>query len=246
MFRLQVKGIAVLALFVATSCGTNAIKIRGDSAVDEGLPVVQPDTSVVADSLVTTMDTTSPDLREVDALVTQDGYGGIDWADASGGGFEDGPSGAVQDAHLVDAPSAVDAAPHDVPPVYDIPGDLVLTREVYFTSDTAGLADLCIQTGGALTMDSCARPSSDFAGLCGSGRCGCSHYCDIVAGCSCPNGCFNSSYGCVGRAWAGCTVGMDQTCNDNSAQSSIHGRCVDGFYCQCSPYAINPTTGKCL
>jgi hypothetical protein len=48
-----------------------------------------------------------------------------------------------------------------------------------------------------------------------------------------------------------CTVGMDQTCNDNPALSSIHGTCaLDANltpYCTCKPgFAKNPTTGRCL
>jgi hypothetical protein len=44
-----------------------------------------------------------------------------------------------------------------------------------------------------------------------------------------------------------CTYGMDQTCNDDPAISSLHGRCQSNGACRCTPeYEINPTTGKCL
>jgi hypothetical protein len=44
-----------------------------------------------------------------------------------------------------------------------------------------------------------------------------------------------------------CTVGADQTCNDNLAISSLHGHCTDIGTCVCNVGAgINPATGRCL
>jgi hypothetical protein len=51
------------------------------------------------------------------------------------------------------------------------------------------------------------------------------------------------AYGCVGPAGT-CTVGADQTCNDNPAISSLHGRCVDDGRCVCGPGALL-ASGKC-
>jgi hypothetical protein len=46
--------------------------------------------------------------------------------------------------------------------------------------------------------------------------------------------------------WPACTVGMNQTCNDNPIISSIHGTCqVDGS-CACGTWGKNPETGRCL
>jgi hypothetical protein len=47
--------------------------------------------------------------------------------------------------------------------------------------------------------------------------------------------------------WPACTVGMDQTCNDNPIISSIHGVCQPDGSCTCSgTWAKNPATGRCL
>lgn len=44
-----------------------------------------------------------------------------------------------------------------------------------------------------------------------------------------------------------CTFGADQTCNDNPAISSLHGRCTPAATCICnSGFALNPSTGRCL
>jgi hypothetical protein len=43
-----------------------------------------------------------------------------------------------------------------------------------------------------------------------------------------------------------CTPGADQTCNDNPAWSSIHGRCTDGGVCVCGDAGTNPDSGHCL
>jgi hypothetical protein len=47
--------------------------------------------------------------------------------------------------------------------------------------------------------------------------------------------------------WPTCTVGMDQTCNDNPIISSIHGNCQPDGSCKCiGTWAQNPVTGRCL
>jgi hypothetical protein len=50
--------------------------------------------------------------------------------------------------------------------------------------------------------------------------------------------------GCVGAAGK-CTVGMNQTCNDNSALSSIHGRCLTDGRCACNEGYALLASGKC-
>jgi hypothetical protein len=67
-----------------------------------------------------------------------------------------------------------------------------------------------------------------------------------VKSCACPStACFLPGTGCVGPGGI-CTVGMDQTCNDNLAISSIRGRCLEGGRCLCGTSGMSPTSGKCL
>ena len=48
-----------------------------------------------------------------------------------------------------------------------------------------------------------------------------------------------------GRANA-CTPGIDQTCNDDPAVSSLWGRCTAEGACACAAgRVINPATGRC-
>jgi hypothetical protein len=52
--------------------------------------------------------------------------------------------------------------------------------------------------------------------------------------------------GAATDAPAVCTPGQDQTCNDNPAISSIHGKCLPDGTCSCSVGpGLNPATGKC-
>jgi len=44
-----------------------------------------------------------------------------------------------------------------------------------------------------------------------------------------------------------CEPGADQTCNDNPAISSLHGRCLPDRTCECAEgVQKNPDTGRCL
>jgi len=46
--------------------------------------------------------------------------------------------------------------------------------------------------------------------------------------------------------WTACEPGVDQTCNDNPAISSLHGTCQDDGTCLCnSGFTPNPDTGRC-
>jgi len=51
---------------------------------------------------------------------------------------------------------------------------------------------------------------------------------------------------CDGGSAGVCTPGVDQTCNDNVAVSSIIGKCRADGSCDCGNNAINPMTGRCL
>ncbi|HLM74993.1 MAG TPA: hypothetical protein VK459_19925 [Polyangiaceae bacterium] len=43
-----------------------------------------------------------------------------------------------------------------------------------------------------------------------------------------------------------CTPGMDQTCNDDPAISSLHGTCLADGTCECKdPFEKNEATGRC-
>lgn len=44
-----------------------------------------------------------------------------------------------------------------------------------------------------------------------------------------------------------CEPGMDQSCNDDPAISSLHGRCLPNGTCECANgIEKNPETGRCL
>lgn len=44
-----------------------------------------------------------------------------------------------------------------------------------------------------------------------------------------------------------CEPGADQTCNDDPAISSLHGRCLPDGSCECTAgIEKNPATGRCL
>jgi hypothetical protein len=106
-------------------------------------------------------------------------------------------------------------------------------------------AALCVATGGEVKSQSCCGSVGDFPNTCSVGACSCaltsSH---TVSVCSCPTGCFMPGVGCVGAAGK-CTVGMNQTCNDNSALSSIHGRCLTDGRCACNEGYALLASGKC-
>jgi hypothetical protein len=44
----------------------------------------------------------------------------------------------------------------------------------------------------------------------------------------------------------GCTIGADQTCNDESTVSTLMGHCDAGGWCTCNiDYVVKTSTGKC-
>jgi hypothetical protein len=105
---------------------------------------------------------------------------------------------------------------------------------------------LCSTTGGTVTASLCCLSASDFPDTCLIGSCSCGpSSTHSVSTCTCPTGgCFDQTHGCVSFS-AVCTPGADQTCNDNSALSSIHGHCLSDKRCSCnSPYKLL-SSGKC-
>jgi hypothetical protein len=110
--------------------------------------------------------------------------------------------------------------------------------------DGSSPATLCTATGGQVSSTLCCNSVSDFPNSCLSGACGCatssSHN---VSTCSCTVGCFLPGYGCVGPAGT-CTVGADQTCNENLS-NSFAGHCVDDGRCVCRSDSSLAASGKC-
>ena len=106
----------------------------------------------------------------------------------------------------------------------------------------------CLATRGKVDSNLCCNSVGDFPDQCLVGPCGCapanSHQVRI---CVCqPGTCYLPGRGCVG---SDCTIGQDQTCNDNPFISSLHGTCVagaGGTRCVCNPpFAVNPNSGRC-
>ena len=110
--------------------------------------------------------------------------------------------------------------------------------------DASSSATLCTTTGGQVSSALCCNSAADFPNSCLTGACGCalasSH---TVSTCNCAVGCFMPAYGCVGPAGT-CTVGADQTCNDNPSISSLHGHCVADGRCLCGS-GLLLASGKC-
>jgi hypothetical protein len=108
-------------------------------------------------------------------------------------------------------------------------------------------AQSCTTTGGQLANNLCCSGADNFPDSCGVGACSCSPAnLQVVDTCVCPSGaCFLKSVGCVGPANV-CTVGADQTCNDNPAVNAFHGTCVTGGHCLChTGFTVVASSGKC-
>jgi hypothetical protein len=108
-------------------------------------------------------------------------------------------------------------------------------------------AQTCTTTGGTLSQNLCCAGAANFPEICAVGACTCAPTnLQVVDTCVCPNGgCFMKSVGCVGPANI-CTVGADQTCNDNPAINAFHGHCVTGGRCECIVGStLVPASGKC-
>jgi hypothetical protein len=124
---------------------------------------------------------------------------------------------------------------------------LVLTGTEGASYDTD--RDACLATGGQLSTGLCCTATEgplSFPDSCAPGACGCAPANGRgISTCICGTGtCFHSGAGCVGLPLV-CTVGADQSCNDNPALSSVHGQCVTGGRCVCGTYGFAPS-GKCL
>ena len=108
-------------------------------------------------------------------------------------------------------------------------------------------ANLCINSGGVVANRDCCTSTGDFPGTCAVGVCTCapsSSHQVTACGCLIQDGCFQEPYGCVGPTNV-CTIGADQTCNDDPRISSLHGQCVAGGRCTCHQGSSLLPSGKC-
>jgi hypothetical protein len=115
------------------------------------------------------------------------------------------------------------------------------------SSTFSQMAHECLAMGGQVGSSLCCTSAGDFPDSCAVGACGCSpSNSHSVNTCLCPGGgCFSPSLGgCAGPSGI-CTVGADQSCNDNPALNSIHGQCVTGGRCMCGGFGL-AASGKCL
>jgi hypothetical protein len=142
--------------------------------------------------------------------------------------------------------ATLDLSPRDLGGPNELPSkpDSTITLD-----EGPGLSYYCTSTGGTVETRQCCSGTSYFFDTCNTavGACGCSPSNSVaIQMCSCPSpSCFLPGYGCVGPG-STCTVGMDQTCNDNPAFSSVRGHCIGGGRCVCGTAGMSPTSGKCL
>jgi hypothetical protein len=102
-------------------------------------------------------------------------------------------------------------------------------------------AALCTATGGTIKTQTCCASATDFPNSCLVGACGCDpatgH--DITV-CICPTGCFVPGEGCFV-----CTLGSDQTCNNDPTLSSLSGKCQSNGRCSCNAGYLPVANGRC-
>jgi hypothetical protein len=113
-------------------------------------------------------------------------------------------------------------------------------------ADTGSSSDLCTGSGGSVVSAACCAATGDFPNTCLVGACGCSPSASHdVLSCACPAGeCYDPSSGCVGSLSV-CTVGNDQSCNDNPGVNGFHGTCVAGGHCACHTGFTLLASGRC-
>jgi len=157
------------------------------------------------------------------------------------------PDQRADQAPIMDLAPNLDQAPaYDLADIPDEPPD---KPDIYISPDARGLDERCTSSGGAIETQSCCPTVGDYRDMCitTAGGCGCAPASSrSVYSCVCPQpSCFMPAYGCVGPG-ATCTVGADQTCNDNPVISSTHGRCVENGRCVCGGFGMSTASGKCL
>jgi hypothetical protein len=157
--------------------------------------------------------------------------------------------------HLLSG-SGVTSSDFGCPLVNPTPDSLALVQDIHALlgiddsnnpSNDSINAQACTTTGGHVENNLCCTGASNFPDSCGVGACSCSPTnLKVVDTCVCPSGaCFLPSAGCVGPANV-CTVGADQSCNDNPGTNAFHGTCVTGGHCLChTGFTIVAASGKC-
>ena len=113
------------------------------------------------------------------------------------------------------------------------------------STDGAAPADLCTASGGQISSGLCCTSATDFPNSCLDGACSCSSTnSHTVSICTCGAGCYLPGYGCVGATGV-CTVGADQSCNNDLTVSMFHGRCLADGRCLCNSGFALLANGKC-
>ena len=253
-----------LGLLILPACGKSGMGVRTDAAADKAKldtspatiedlapplsdlespsdrpPDTSPSDPVPAPPDLPTDPATDPDRPDV--LAREVG------GDILGVEVDLIPDARADLPNKPDIPNS-DLSSVDTPPAYDqnpAPDELPPKRDVGL--DARDPAELCTSSGGTVGTTQCCNGTGDFPDSCLTGGCACSSAnSHDVKYCACPStACFQAGTGCVGPGGV-CTVGMDQTCNDSSLISSIHGRCLEGGRCLCNKVALSPTSGKCL
>jgi hypothetical protein len=157
--------------------------------------------------------------------------------------------------HLLSG-SGVTSSNFDCPLLNPTPDSLALVQDIHALlgiddsnqpSNDSINAQACTTTGGQIQNNLCCTGADNFPDSCGVGACSCSPTdLKVVDSCVCPSGaCFLQSVGCVGPANV-CTVGADQSCNDNPGANAFHGTCVTGGHCLChTGFTLVTASGKC-
>jgi hypothetical protein len=257
-------------LGVSKDAATNGADVGADV-----LPTDSPPTNFATDSPPTSFEDMAPgmpDLAKTPDLAPGDPVGQSDLPILRDGPsdplfFIDLPDVFTREVDPIDATKRDVTSPPDIPPdlppVPDLqinldkppgpdlnpaPDELPPSSDGYSHLDDRGASDYCTSSGGTVGTQLCCTSASNFRDTCTTavGACGCSPSSSVTVNvCTCPNGgCFLPANGCVGPA-STCTVGADQSCNDNPAISSIHGRCIAGGRCACGSFGLSATSGKC-
>ncbi len=179
---------------------------------------------------------------------------GLGCGGRAGPGGELGDGGVAHDAHLGDARSQTDGILTGRP--CDMDGGCALGYTCWLMPPDGyclvGPPTACWDSSECPEGTACSPlPMSQISGVC---LLKCTSQEDCRQGYTCDYvylfpGEPDSPRSDVPVCWTApvCTYGMDQTCNDNSFISSIHGYCQPDGTCICKDgYAKNPATGKCL
>jgi len=228
---------------ISTDAARDTTNAPGEPPVADTLLLGKADVPTTMPDLPNTPDL-PPDLPPSDPALAPDLLPGGDLLDTNQPDHADLPDLVAELPVRYDTTLNLDLPPRDLSGPDELSGKPDSTTTF---DEGPGLSYYCTSTGGTVETRQCCSGTSYFFDTCNTavGACGCSPSNSVaIQMCSCPSpSCFLTGYGCVGPD-STCTVGMDQTCNDNPAFSSIHGHCVGGGRCVCRT-AMSPTSGKC-